>query len=394
MRTGILVNVACCVVSLISPTAQGYDAIVKKETFDLSGPFTTINNGVIKGVKVGYETYGTLSSNKDNVILLCHGSTNNSHFAGKYHPADPYPGVWDHVIGPGNIIDTDKYFVISSDSLTNFLVKDPHVITTGPASPNPDNGGKPYAMGFPMVTIADFVRIQKRLLDSLGIHKLHAVMGASMGGMQALEWGSRYPDMVARAIAVTAEAEQGPYNIELKDIVMSIIKLDPNWDNGNYYGKKEPEEGLFVALKAFRMTTTSYGPLERQYDRRWADIHKNPAESWDNKFAVQADIDRASRETVKIGDANSWIYIAQALNLFQIGHGNNLRGGIAKITAKVLFIPAKSDLLMFPDFSRKAYSLMKSMGKDVDIFELDGDGGHSESRNIDQAEIKLREFLN
>src|SRR5262249_32201176 len=154
-------------------------------------------------------------------------------------PSDPSPGVWDHIIGPGNIIDTDKYFVIASDSLTNFLVKDPHVITTGPASPDPDNGGKPYAMDFPIVTIADFVEIQKRLLDSLGIRKLHAVMGASMGGMQALEWAARYPDMVARAIAVTAQAEQGPYNIELKDIVMTIIKLDPNWNNGNYYGGKE-----------------------------------------------------------------------------------------------------------------------------------------------------------
>src|SRR5262249_41596531 len=161
---------------------------------------------------------------------------------------------------------------------------------------------------------------------------------------------------------------------------------------GNYYGGKEPEDGLFAAFKAFRMTATSYAPLERQYDRKWADVHKNPAQSWDNKFAVQADIDRTSRAEAKIGDANSWIYIAQALNLFQLGHGNNLRGGMAKIKAKVLFIPSKSDLLMFPDFSRQAFSLLKSMGKNVDIFELRGDGGHSESVNIDQAEIKLREF--
>jgi homoserine O-acetyltransferase/O-succinyltransferase len=368
--------------------------IVKEETFSLHGPFHTINNGVIKHVKIGYETYGTLSADKNNVILLCHGSINNKHFAGKYDPSDPHPGVWDHVIGPGNIIDTDKYFVIASDSLTNFNVKDPHVITTGPASPNPDNNGEPYAMDFPIVTIADFVEVQKRLLDSLGIRKLHAVMGASMGGMQSMEWAARHPDMVARAIVVTSQAEQGPYSIELKDIVTSIIRLDPHWNGGKYYGKKEPEEGLCVALRTLRMTATSYQPLERQYDRRWADVHKNPAESFDNKFAVQADMDRQAREEAKRGDANSWIYIAQALNLFQTGHGDNLRGGIAKVKAKVLFIPSKSDLLMFPDFSRKAYALMKSMGKNVDIFELEGDGGHSESANIDQAETKLREFLN
>jgi len=373
--------------------ARGYDAIVEKKAFPLD-LYKTINGRDIKKVQVGYETYGRLSPNKDNVILLCHGSINSSHFAGKYDPSDPIPGVWDHVIGPGNIIDTDKYFVIASDSLANILVKDPHVITTGPASINPDDNGKRYAMNFPIVTIADFVEIQKQLLDSLGIRKLHAVMGYSMGGMQALEWAARYPDMVARAIPVVAQAEQGPYSIELKDIVMSIIRLDPNWNKGDYYGKKEPEDGLFVAAKAFQMTITSYEPLERKFGRTWADPHKNPAQGWDNKFLVQASYDQTLRNWIKKVDANSWIYIAQALNLFQTGHGNNLRGGIAKIKAKVLFIPSKSDLLMFPDFSREAYSLMKSMGKDVDLFELDGDGGHSEAANIDKAEREIRGFLN
>src|SRR5262249_6183754 len=128
--------------------APGYDAIVEKKAFSLDS-YTTINGKVIKKVQVGYETYGTLSPHKDNVILLFHGYINNSHFAGKYDPSDPMPGVWNHVIGPGNIIDTDKYFVIASDTLTNVFAKDPHVITTGPASINPDTG-KPYGMTFPI----------------------------------------------------------------------------------------------------------------------------------------------------------------------------------------------------------------------------------------------------
>ena len=392
MRMGIVAGISACMVLLVSPMARGYDQIVQKQPMPL-GDYQTINGGQIKTVQVGYETYGTLSPNKDNVILLCHGSVNSAHFAGKYDPSDSRPGIWDHVIGPGNIIDTDKYYVVASDSLTNFLVKDPHVFTTGPASVNPDTG-QPYAMKFPIVTIADFVNVQKMLLDKLGIHKLHAVMGYSMGAMQTLEWAARYPDMVARAIVVVGQAEQGPYNIELKDIVQSIIKLDPNWNNGDYYGKNEPEEGLFLAFKAFEMTITSYAPLERTYDRAWADPTKNPAASWDNKFAVQVFSDKAARQAIKNADANSWLYIAQALNLFQTGHEYNLRGGIARIKAKTLFIPSKSDQLMFPDFSRKAYSLMKSMGKDVDFVELDGDGGHSELVNIDQAETKLRAFLN
>jgi homoserine O-acetyltransferase/O-succinyltransferase len=394
MRTGILASVVCCLVRSCPLRRRDIDVIVKKETFNLEGPYHTINDGVIKDVKIGYEAYGKLSAEKDNVILLCHGSINTKHFAGKYDASDPHPGVWDHVIGPGKILDTDKYFVIASDSLTNFNVNDPHVITTGPASPNPDNKGEPYGMDFPIVTIADFVEVQKRLLDSLGIHKLHAVMGASMGGMQTMEWAARYPDMVPRAIVVTSQAEQGPFSIELKDLVTYIIKLDPNWKEGKYYGKKKgPEEGLFIALKALRMTATSYGPLERQYGRKWEQPHKNPAKSWDNKFAVQVDMDRQARDEAKKGDANSWIYIARALNLFQTGHQDTLAEGIAKIKAKVLFVPSKSDLLMFPDFSRKAYALMKKMGKDVDIFELEGDGGHYESAHIDQAEKKLRAIL-
>jgi homoserine O-acetyltransferase/O-succinyltransferase len=393
-KIGKIAGIACCLLSIMSPPAWGYDAIVKKETFSLDR-FDTINGGTIKNVQIGYETYGTLSANKDNVILLCHGSINNSHFAGKYHPSEPRPGLWDHVIGPGNIIDTDKYFVIASDSLTNVSGdKNPRVITTGPASMDPDRPGERYGMRFPIVTIADFVNTQKRLLDSLGIRKLHAVMGYSMGGMQALEWAARYPDMVERAIPVVPQAEQGPYNIELKDVVMSAIKLDPNWNKGDYYGKAEPEEGLFVAYKAFKMTVTSYQPLERDYGRIWAEIGKNPAKSMDYKFAVQAAVDREARSAAKNFDANSWIYIAHALNLFQTGHEFNVRDGLAKIRAKVLFIPSKSDLLMFPDFSKTAQTLMKSMGKDVDLFELEGDGGHSELVHIEKAEAKLRAFLN
>src|SRR5262249_50997823 len=280
VRIRIVASIAFCLMLLMTPMARGYDAIVEKKAFFLDH-YKTINVGSISKALVGYETYGTLSPNKDNVILLCHGSVNNSHFAGRYDFSDLTPGFWDQVIGSGKIIDTDKYFVIAADSLTNVFPNDPHVITTGPASIDPVTG-KRYAMTFPIVTIADFVEVHKRLLDSLGILKLHAVMGYSMGGMQTLEWAARYPDMVPRAVPVVAQAEQGPYNIELKDIVMSIIKLDPNWNNGNYYEQeKQPEEGLFVALKAFQMSAISFEPLQRKFGRAWADPHKNPAESWD-----------------------------------------------------------------------------------------------------------------
>src|SRR4029453_8234194 len=137
----------------------------------------------MKNVRVGYETYGTLNGVGDNVILICHFYSGNSHAAGKYKAGDAAPGYWDAIIGAGKPIDTDKFFVVSSDTLANLNVKDPNTITTGPASINPDTG-KPYAMSFPIVTIRDFVNVQKALLDSLGVKTLHAVMGASMGALR------------------------------------------------------------------------------------------------------------------------------------------------------------------------------------------------------------------
>jgi len=391
MCTRILIGVFCCTLFVTANFAQAYDAIVTKQTFHIP-TFTTINGKIIKDVRVGYETYGVLSKNKDNVILLCHGSVNNSHFAGKYNASDAKPGSWDHIIGPGNIIDTDKYFVIATDSLSNFMPKDPNVVTTGPASINPDTG-KPYGMSFPVVTIADFVNTQKLLLDSMGITKLYAVMGYSMGGMQTLEWAVRYPNMVERAVPIVAQTEQNAYNIEMKDVVSSIIKLDPNWNNGDYYGKTEPTEGLVVAMKAFQVTVFGYNAIDKKFGRTLAEEDKSPSDSLDNKFAVQAAFEKVIRAAIKNADANSYLYTAHALNLFQAGHNKDLAGSLAKVRAKVLFISAKTDLLMFPEYSRRAYEQMKGMSKDVDLFELEGESGHAESSNIQQAKEKLVKIL-
>jgi len=391
MNLKIQISALFVLLCLNAPLAWGYDQLVTKQIFEIAD-FKTINGKNIKKVIVGYETYGTFSANKC-VILLCHGSVDNSHFAGKYSPTDKAPGVWDHIIGPGNIIDTDKYFVIASDSLTNFMPKSPNVITTGPASIDPDTG-KPYGMKFPIVTIADFVNVQKALLESLGITKIHAVMGYSMGGMQAMEWAARYPDMVARVVTVVSQVEQNAYNIQMKEVPMSIIKVDPNWNNGDYYGKAEPVEGLVAAMKAFQLTVFGYNTIDKTFDRKWADPNKNPADSMENKFAVQEQFEKVIRAAVKNADANSYLYIAHALNLFQVGHNEDLAGSLAKITAKVLFISAKSDLLMFPEYSKRAYKQMKDLGKDVDIYELKGESGHAESSNIQQAKAKLIKILN
>jgi len=185
--------VGCLTALLLLATAPtwAYDGIVDKKTFSIAA-YTTVGGTTIKNVRVGYETYGTLNAGKDNVILVAHFYSGNSHAAGRYTETDPTPGYWDAVIGSGKPVDTDRFLVVSSDTLVNLNVKDPKTITTGPASINPDTG-RPYGMSFPIVTMRDFVNVQKALLDSLGVKKLHAVMGASMGAIQSFEPPSSTP---------------------------------------------------------------------------------------------------------------------------------------------------------------------------------------------------------
>ena len=176
-------------------------------------------------MKVGWEAYGTLNADKSNAILITHFFSANSHAAGKYKADDKAAGYWDAIIGPGKPLDTDKYFILSSDTLVNLNAKDPNTVTTGPASVDPDTG-QPYGLTFPIVTIRDFVNVQKALLDSLGITKLHAVMGASMGALQVYEWAASYPHMVARAIPVIGGGESDGYLIAWLDLSADLIRAD------------------------------------------------------------------------------------------------------------------------------------------------------------------------
>ncbi|MEX2333429.1 MAG: hypothetical protein WD600_04170, partial [Pseudohongiella sp.] len=170
--------------------AQNPDGLVEKQVFTTHN-FTTYNGQQIAEVNVGWEAYGELNDTRDNVILITHFFSGNSHAAGRYTATDALPGYWDAIIGPGKPLDTDEYYIISSDTLVNLGANDPNVITTGPASINPDTD-EPWGMDFPVVTIRDFVEVQRELLESQGIESLHAVMGASMGALQAIEWASAY----------------------------------------------------------------------------------------------------------------------------------------------------------------------------------------------------------
>ena len=196
MRT----TIAALALLFSAAQAAAYEPLVEKQSFTIP-EFSTQGGAVVRDMTLGWEAYGSLNEAKDNVILITHYFSGNSHAAGRYAADDKAPGYWDSIIGSGKPIDTDKYYVISMDTPVNLGAHLPTVITTGPASINPETG-KPYGMDFPILSIRDFVETQKALLDSLGIEKLHAVMGASMGSLQAYEWGAAYPDRVERVIPV------------------------------------------------------------------------------------------------------------------------------------------------------------------------------------------------
>jgi homoserine O-acetyltransferase len=355
-------------------TAAAYDGPVEKKAFELAS-YTTAGGQAIRNVRIGWESYGTLNADKSNAILIAHFFSGNSHAAGKYKPTDAAPGYWDAIIGPGKPIDTDKYFVLSADTLVNLNAKDPNTITTGPASINPETG-KPYGMSFPVVSIRDFVNVQKALIDSLGIRKLHAVIGASMGSLQAIEWGTAYPDMVDRVVPVIGTVEVNAYTIGWLDIWAAPIRLDPKWNKGDYYGRDEPLDGMATALKIVTLHAGHFGWADAAFGRKWAAADRDPGKSWDNQFMVVDTLDKAGAARAKASDANSFLYLVRANQLFTAGHGNSLEESLKAVKAKLLFVPAASDLIFPPGDSAQAVETLRKLGKSAEMVTIAGNRGH------------------
>lgn len=367
------VLLAAAIASLVSVSALAYDGIVEKKVFTLPS-YATVGGKNIPYTRVGYETYGTLNAAKDNAILITHFYSGNSHAAGKYKADDKVPGYWDNIIGAGKPIDTNKFFVLAVDSLVNLNVKDGYTVTTGPATVNPETG-KPWGMSFPVVTIRDFVNVQKLLVDSMGIKKLHAVIGASMGSFQAYEWASAYPDMVARVVPVIPNGEADAFTLGWIDLWAEPIRLDPNWNKGDYYGKAEPMAGLTAALKIVTLHAR-HPQWADTIGRKWADDKKDPGQSLDNRFAMETWLEQAAAARAAVADANHFLYLARANQLFVTGHKGSLEEGFKAIKAKILLLPSSNDLLLTTDKARKDRDQLKALGKNVDYAEIDGPLGH------------------
>lgn len=362
---------------LFSSTVFGADKaellLVEKQHFTTEN-FTTVSGTTLQQVDIGWESYGELNKAKDNVILITHYFSGTSHAAGKYAVDDAVAGYWDALIGPGKAIDTNKYFVISSDTLVNANWHDPNVITTGPASINPATG-KPYGLDFPVVTITDFVNVQKRLIESLGITKLHAVMGASMGSFQALEWATRYPEQVERLIHVIGAATMDAWTVAALEKWALPIRLDKNWQQGNYYGKERPLDGLAATM--LNITQDAMHPII--YNASFADfnVHDDGAlKDIRTLPKLSQTLAQRAMARAKTQDANHVLYLVRASQLFTAGMEQDLSTALKKVTAKTLLLPATNDLLLRPENMRTVYESMKTLGKDVQFSEIEGGWGH------------------
>jgi homoserine O-acetyltransferase len=372
----------------LSLPVHAFDGPVEKKTFTLAS-YTTVAGRSIPNVRVGYETYGTLNAAGDNAIFVPHFFSGNSHAAGKYKPADAAPGYWDPIIGAGKPIDTDKYFVISADALVNLNTKDPNVVTTGPATTDPATG-KPYGMSFPVVSYRDSVRVHKALVDSLGVKKLAAVAGASGGSMQAMEWAAVYPDFVERVVHVIGPGfEITPYVLEMVDIWTVPIRLDPKWNKGDYYGKDEPIEGVGQALAIVTANTRHYGWADKTFGYKWADAARDPAASIDNPFAIEDTIAKGGLARARTADANAMLYTARANQLYRLTDEE-----VKRMKARILFVPARSDLVFPPVLSERAAARYRAQGGVADVVVLEGDGGHLDGVfNVASQGEAIRAFL-
>jgi homoserine O-acetyltransferase len=319
-------------------------------------------------VDVAYETWGELNADKSNAILILHALSGDAHAAGISRETGK-PGWWDNMIGPGKGFDTSKYFVICSNVLGGCRG------TSGPSSINPVTG-RPYALAFPVITIADMVRLQKMLIDYLGIPKLLAVAGGSMGGMQALQWAVEYPDSVAAAIPIATTARHSAQQIAFNEVGRQAIMADPDWNGGNYYDGKPPARGLAIARMIGHITYMSDESMREKFGRRLRQKEKYGFD-FSVDFEVESYLRYRGTQFVDRFDANSYLYITKALDYFDLSNGKpSLAAAMERATARFLVISFTSDWL-YPSYqSLEIVNALRSHNRDVAYCELASNYGH------------------
>jgi homoserine O-acetyltransferase len=338
-------------------------------SYALPAPLPLDSGQSLAGVEVAYETYGALSPAKDNAILLCHALTGDQYVASA-HPLTGKPGWWERMVGPGKPIDTNRFHVICANVIGGCMG------STGPASAAPD--GKPYAMRFPVITIRDMVRAQVALLDGLGIERLHAVVGGSMGGMQALSLAANFPERAARVLAIATTARHSAQNIAFHEVGRQAVMADPEWQGGDYYGSgRAPGKGLSVARMAAHITYLSENGLTEKFGRNLQDREAKTF-GFDADFQVESYLRYQGSGFTQRFDANSYLYITRAMDYFDIAeeHGGKLADAFAGTPARFCLVSFDSDWLYPTAESRHVVHALNAAGAAVSFVELSAPFGH------------------
>jgi homoserine O-acetyltransferase len=335
----------------------------------LPGPFMLASGQALPGLEIGYETYGRLNADGSNAILICHALTGDQHVA-SLNPRTGKPGWWPRLVGPGLPIDPARHFIIASNVLGGCSG------STGPGSINPETGRR-FSMAFPVITIRDMVNAQARLLDHLGVERLAAVVGGSMGGMQALDWAVAHPGRVRSVIAIASAARHSAQNIAFHEVGRQAIMADPNWAGGDYPDDRPPAAGLAVARMAAHITYLSEAGLTEKFGRR---LQNRDALGFgfDAEFQVESYLRHQGLAFTERFDANSYLYITRALDYFDLAapHGGQLARAFAGTKVRFAVISFTSDWLYPTAESRRIVRALNAAGAAVSFVELESPYGH------------------
>ena len=379
-----------------SALAAGSVGMVETQYLDLPRPLPLDCGRELYPVRVAYETYGTLSPRRDNVILVCHALSGDAHAAGiaKTPPAESTRdgfgatdrdgtaakglGWWDGMIGPGKAFDTDRYYVVATNLLGGCRG------TTGPSCVNPATG-RPYGADFPVITVADMVRTERAVLDELGIERLAAVAGGSLGGMQAFEWAVQFPGQVDAVVAIASTHALHPQGMAWNAIARESIMRDGAWQGGQYYGTgRAPDAGMGVARMVGHITYLSAPALDDKFARR---LQRAPGEAardirytlTEPEFEVESYLRHQADSFVRRFDANTYLYMSRALTYFDLArqHGDgSLAQALKDVSARTLLIAFSSDWLYPPSASRDVEQALRALGKPVEYHVIEAPYGH------------------
>ncbi|MCK4977541.1 MAG: homoserine O-acetyltransferase, partial [Anaerolineales bacterium] len=339
-------------------------------TFAQDEPMQLDSDETLGPVTIAYETYGQLNAERSNAILIVHALSGDAHVAG-YHATDEAdPGWWDECIGPGKAFDTNKYFVFCSNMIGGCQG------STGPSSINPESG-KPYGLSFPVITVGDMVRAQVQLVDHLGIEKLMAVAGGSMGGMQVLQWTVDYPERLQAALPIATTARHSPMLIAFSEVGRQAIYADPNWNSGDYYDGPRPNTGLALARMIGHITYLSEQSMHGKFGRRLQKRERFGFE-FDTEFAIESYLHYNGQRFTNRFDANSYLYITKTMDYFDLCNGYDSLVSAFANSGEItyLVISFTSDWLYPTYHAKEMVSALTAAGADVTFTNLESTWGH------------------